>query len=124
VSVQVFKVCEGECFASCEVNREGKILSVEGVSIALEAEARDCRTLRAITHAEGSGVVRGLDGKAGRVADIEIPPREYRFEETGEGEERTTERVALPFDLNAVVLRLRPCGVEQTARENTTQEEG
>jgi hypothetical protein len=75
----VFKVCEGERFASREVNREEKILSVEWVSIALEAGARDCRTLTAITRVEGCGVVRGLDGKAGYVADIEIPPREYRF---------------------------------------------
>jgi hypothetical protein len=117
--VQLFKVCEGECFASYEVNREEKILSVEGVSIDLEAEAQDCQTLIVITRTEGGGVVRGLDGKAGYVADIEIPPREYRFEETGEGENRTNERVALPLDLNAVVLRLWPCGVEQT-----TQEEG
>lgn len=117
--MQVFKVSEGERFASYNLSLEEKILTVEGVSIDLEAEVRDCQTLIAITRATEGGFVRGLDGKAGYVADIEIPPREYWFEETGEGEAMTTERRAIPLDLNAVVLRLWPCGVE-----NITQEEG
>jgi hypothetical protein len=115
--VQVFKVSEGEHFASYDLNLEEKVLTVEGVDIDLEAEVQDCQTLITITRTEAGDFVRGLGGKAGYVADIEIPPREYRFEETGEGETMTTERIALPLNLNVVILRLWPFGAEKTMLE-------
>jgi hypothetical protein len=115
--VQVFKVSDGENFASYDLNLEEKVLTVGGISIDLESEVQDCQTLITITRTKDGDFVRGLDGKAGYVADIEIPPREYRFEETGEGADIATERTALPLDLNVVILRLWPFGTGKTMQE-------
>jgi hypothetical protein len=115
--MQVFRVSEGSNFASYNLNLQEKILTVEGVSIDLEAEVQDCQTVINITRTPGGDFVRGLDGKAEYVADIEIPPRDYRFEEIGEGENIATERIALPLDLNVVVLRLWPFGAGEMQEE-------
>ena len=51
------------------------------------------------------------------MADIEIPPRQYRYETTGEGEEQKTEKIPIPLDLNTVVLKLWPYGTEEDSVE-------
>ena len=57
--------------------------------------------------------MRGLGGKSGYVADIEIPPRDYADVESGEGDEHTITQMALPLDSATVVLRLWPIETEQ-----------
>jgi hypothetical protein len=124
--MQVFKVSEGSRFATYTLNEKKKKLTVEGVIVDLEAEVQDCQTLINITRTLDGQCVKGLEGKAGYVADIEIPPREYVIEEAeapvesgGEGNTmgRTSIKTPLPLDLKKVVLRLWPFGTEETINE-------
>jgi hypothetical protein len=111
--MQVFKVSEVSKVASYSLNETEKKLTVEGVVIDLETAARDCQTIINITKNCDGKCVASLDGKCGYVADIEIPPREYRTEEFGEGDEKTYEIMPLPLDTATVVLRLWPFGAEE-----------
>jgi hypothetical protein len=122
--MQIFKVSEGSKFATYTLNEKKKKLTVEGVIIDLESEVQDCQTLINITRTLDGQCVRGLDGKAGYVADIEIPPREYVIEEApvehgGEGNTMggASTKTPLPLDLKKVVLRLWPFGTEETINE-------
>jgi hypothetical protein len=130
--MQVLKVTEGSRFAEYALNEQTKTLTVEGVVIDLEAETQDCQTLINITRTHDGDCVRGLEGKAGYVADIEIPPREYIIEEIeppvedddeeeaeggGNTMGRTSTKTPLPLDLKKVVLRLWPYGAEETIQE-------
>lgn len=119
--MQVFKVSEGTQFASYALDEQTKILTLEGVVIDLEAAVQaDCQNIITITKDMNGEYIRGLEGKGGYVADIEIPPREYVEVESGEGDEKTITRTALPLDTATVVLRLWPLG---TALEAAQQEE-
>jgi hypothetical protein len=111
--MQVFKVSEGTQFASYEVDEQTKTLRLNGIAIDLEAEVQEgCQNIITITRTLEGRFVRGLEGKGGYVADIEIPPRDFTDVETGEGEEKTITRMALPLDTATVVLRLWPIEIE------------
>jgi hypothetical protein len=112
--MQVFKVSEGSKFAEYALNEKKKKLTIEGIVIELEkVTLDDCKNILNITRNTDGLCVLGLEGKAGYVADIEIPPRQYRYETTGEGEEEKTEKIPVPLDLNTVVLKLWPYGTEE-----------
>jgi hypothetical protein len=116
--MQVFKVSEGSKFAKYALNEKNKKLTIEGIVIELEkVTLEDCKNVLNITRNQDGSCVLGLDGKAGYVADIEIPPRQYRYETTGEGEDAKTEKKAIPLDLNTVVLKLWPYGAEEVSVE-------
>jgi hypothetical protein len=112
--MQVFKVSEGTKFAEYTLNEKERKLTIEGIVIELEkVTLDDCKNILNITRSPDGSCVLGLDGKAGYVADIEIPPRQYRYETAGEGEEEKTEKIPVPLDLNTVVLKLWPYGTEE-----------
>jgi hypothetical protein len=114
--MQVFKVSEGTQFASYTVDEQAKTLTLEGLVIDLEAEVQeDCQNIITITKDMNGEYIRGFDGKGGYVADIEIPPRDYAEVESGEGDEKTVTRTALPLDTATVVLRLWPLDTEPEA---------
>lgn len=112
--MQVFKVSEGSKFAEYNLDEKSKKLTIENITIDLEDAVKDdCLNVLTITRSCCGPCVLGLDGKAGYVADIEIPPRQFRHETTGEGDEEKTQRIPLPLDLNTVVLKLWPYGTEK-----------
>jgi len=112
--MQVFKVSEGTNYPDFTLNEREKTLTIEGVRIDLEAAVKDgCQNVLYITRSCCGTCVLGLDGKAGYVADIEIPARQYRQETTGEGDQQKVEDIPLPLDLDTVVLKLWPCGAEE-----------
>jgi hypothetical protein len=88
--------------------------------IDLESLVGDSQTVINITRNGKGECIIGLGGKAGYVADIEIPQREYEYTtveeelspESSDGEEAEkkleTKRAPLPLDLSAVVLKLWP----------------
>jgi hypothetical protein len=132
--MQVFKVSDGSGFADYSVDETKKELSIGGVVINLEDEVQDCQTLITITRAADGRFIRGLEGKAGYVVDIEIPPREYVIEESEVPEETgesnsgesgggntmgntVTTRRALPLDIKKVVLRLWPFGAGEIIQQ-------
>jgi hypothetical protein len=112
--MQIFHVSDGQKYPEYKLVRSTKKLTIEGVVIDLEASTLDdCQNILNITR-DGDGIcVLGLDGKAGYVADVLIPPRQYRYQTTGEGEEEKTEKIFIPLDLNTVVLKLWPYGAEE-----------
>jgi hypothetical protein len=112
--MQVFHVADGSAYPVYSLNESKKELVIENVVIDLEKETGDDQNIINITRKSNGECVIGLEGKNGYVADIEIPPRQYRFEETGEGEDKKTEKISLPLDLNTVVLKLWPHGTEET----------
>jgi hypothetical protein len=71
--MRVFKVSEGENFASYDLNLEEKVLTVEGVGIDLEAEVQDCQTLIPITRTEGVILSGGSAGKRGMWRTVKSP---------------------------------------------------
>ena len=112
--MQVFKVSEGAKYPEFSLNQKKKILTVEGVTIDLREQVMDgCQNVLYVTRNSDGTCVLGLEGKAGYVADIEIPQRQYGYETTGENEDATTEQIPLPLDLDAVVLKLWPYGTEE-----------
>jgi hypothetical protein len=112
--MQVFTVSQGPVYPVYELVESTKKLTVEGVVVDLEGSTLDdCQNILNITRNGDGSCVLGLEGKAGYVADIEIPPRQYRYETRGEGEEERTEKIHLPLDLNTVVLKLWPYGTEE-----------
>lgn len=116
--MQVFKVSDGSKFSEYSLNPKRKKLTVGGIVIDLEDSTLDgCQNILNITRNSDGTCVLGLGGKAGYVADIEIPPRQYRYETTGEGEEEKTEKIPIPLDLNTVVLKLWPYGTEEDSVE-------
>jgi hypothetical protein len=110
--MQVFHVSEGPAYPAYSLNEKKKKLTVEGLIIDLEKETKDDQNIINITKGDNGEFILGLGGKKGYVADIEIPPRQYRFEETGEGEDAVTNKIPVPLDLNTVVLKLWPYGAE------------
>lgn len=104
--MQVYYVSEGQQFPVWSL--EGKRLTVEGITIDLEAEMQDCQNVITITKNSDGSCGIGLAGKSGYVADIEIPPVEYQEEVTGEGDEKEVRIRALPLDIDTVVLKLWP----------------
>jgi hypothetical protein len=116
--MQVFKVSEGSKFTEYSLDNSTKKLTIEGIIIDLEASSLDsCQNILNITRNSDGTCVLGLEGKAGYVADIEIPPRQYRYETTGEGDDEKTDRIPVPLDLNTVVLKLWPYGPEENPVE-------
>jgi hypothetical protein len=116
--MQVFHVTKGPMYPTYSLSNNKKKLTVEGVLIDLEAASMDdCQNILNITRNSDGSCVLGLGGKAGYVADIEIPPRQFRYETTGEGEEAETKKIPLPFDSTTVVLKLWPCCQEETNLE-------
>jgi len=110
--MQVFKVSEGDKYPEFSLDKKKKILKVENVKIDLEGAVKDgCQNVLYITRNCCDGTcVPGLDGKAGYVADIEIPQRQYRQETTGEGDQEKIIDIPVPLDLDTVVLKLWPHG--------------
>lgn len=117
--MQIFYVAEGSSYANFSLNEKKKKLTVENIVIDLEASVLDdSKNVINITRncCDGSCML-GLDGKAGYVADIEIPPRQYEYKTTGKGEDAVTEKIPLPLDLNTVVLNLWPYGTVEKSEE-------
>jgi len=116
--MQVFYVpggSEDSKYASYTLNEKKMKLTVENITIDLEKSVLDdSKNVINITRSccDGSCVL-GLEGKAGYVADIEIPPRQFEYETTGEGEDEKTVKIPIPLDLNTVVLNLWPYGTEE-----------
>ncbi|MDR1216009.1 MAG: hypothetical protein LBK25_04935 [Treponema sp.] len=118
--MQVFKASEGQAYTeySLDTKHNKKKLTVAGVEIDLEASVLDdCQNILNITRNNDGTCVLGLEGKAGYVADIIIPPREFQYKTTGEGDEAVTEKIPLGIDVNAVVLKLWPITNECMAEE-------
>jgi hypothetical protein len=121
--MQVFKVSEGSTAAAYTLNEKEKKLVIGDIVIDIESEVQDCQSLITITRGADGRFIRGLEGKAGYVADIEIPPREYTVEESDAGDGGDTAgspsvRTPLPLDLKKVVLRLWSFDAEGIRREH------
>jgi hypothetical protein len=119
--MRVFKISgESVPVEHWALHKEEKKLIIGHVAVALESYVRDSQTVINITRNGKGECVMGLDGKAGYVADIEIPQREYEYinieEEAPENEDDggisekkiLTARVPVPLDISAVVLKLWP----------------
>jgi hypothetical protein len=115
--MQVLHVSEGSRYPAWSLKENKKKLTIEGIVIELEKETKDDQNIINITRKNDGECVIGLEGKNGYVADIEIPPRQYRYDETGEGEDLKVVKVSLPLDLNTVVLKLWPYGEEEAVIE-------
>jgi len=120
--MQVFYVpggSENSKFTSYSLNKNEKKLTVENITIDLEESVLDdSKNVINITRSCcGGHCVLGLEGKMGYVADIEIPPRQFTYRTTGEGEDAKTEQIPIPLDLNTVVLNLWPYGTEEKSEE-------
>jgi hypothetical protein len=108
-----------EVFSNYEL--EGKILSIAGIPLDLEAEQRDQEVSISFSRHNGK-VQRGMMACCEYVAEVIIPPRKYQTVEVvdtktddttegegGETEPRThTKQVPLDFDFDTVVVYLWP----------------
>jgi hypothetical protein len=97
---------------------EGAVLTIGGIEVDLEAEQGEQEVIISISNHEGK-IHRGMMACCEYVAEVIIPPRRYEMVEVeasagtfhgGEGEEPAThtERVAVPLDMDSVVLKLWP----------------
>jgi hypothetical protein len=98
---------------------DGVNLNIGGITVDLEAEQGDQEVI--ITFASCNGKVhRGMMPCCEYVADVIIPPRKYEtaeVEDTSSGDDTDgddegpgmrTESIAVPLDVDSVVLRLWP----------------
>ena len=112
--MRVVRMVEGAMVAPYVLDAATNSLDVAGITIDLAAAEEDSQTILNITNDAGTPVL-GLSGRNGYIADIEIPPRRHELveEEDAEGN-MVTKSAALPFDINAVVLKLWPYPAEGT----------
>jgi hypothetical protein len=123
--MQVFHVVEGQAYPdfTLDTKRGKKKLTIAGVEIDLETVVLDdCQNVLNITMEKDGSCVLGLEGKAGYVADIIIPPREFKYKTTGEGDEAATEKIPQGLDTNTVVLKLWPITNERVAEKEKQAE--
>ena len=80
------------------VELDGSVLHVAGISIDISARQADSQVIIDITQ-QGAAIVEGLGRQGSYVASILIPPKEYEDLDTGE-------RRPLPLDTNRIGLKL------------------
>ena len=91
---------------------DGKVLTIGGIAVDLEAEQGDQQII--ITFACCGGTIhRGMMSCGKYAAEVLIPPRRYEtvevVEEVSEAEQRThIESVPVPLDIDCVTLKLWP----------------
>jgi hypothetical protein len=119
-----------DCFS--DYTLEGTTLSIGGISVDLVAEQGDQENI--ITFSSCNGMIhRGMMPCCKYVAEVLIPPRRYelmevaneRNEDDEDDEEpgTHTESVAVPLDLESVVLKVWPVEDNQ-AQETMVMAEG
>ncbi len=87
---------------------EGRVLQVGDISIDLAERQDDSQVVIDITR-NGNGLVEGVSGKDGYVANILLPPREYEEIETDVLDmngNNTIERRALPLSTGKACIKL------------------
>jgi hypothetical protein len=117
-----------DCFS--DYTLEGTTLTIGGISVDLVAEQGDQENI--ITFSVCNGMIhRGMMPCCKYVAEVLIPPRRFELVEVedelnGEDEEEPgthTESVAVPLDLESVVLKVWPVEDNQ-AQETMVMAEG
>ena len=115
--MRVVQMVEGAMVAPYILDVGTNCLEIAGVVVDLAAAEADSQTILNITNDAGTPVL-GLGGKNGYIADIEVPPRRYeRVEEEDADGILITKSIAIPFDVNAVVLKLWPYPAEGTIKK-------